>query len=61
MIVKEQLGQLGGRIEGLEKEIKDKKEQIKAIESKKERYKDAASQCNKEIEQLSKRMREMSG
>ena len=33
---------------------------MKALETKKDRYKDAANQCNKEIEQLSKRMREMS-
>ena len=63
LILKEQLGKVTAKLEHAEKDAKAREEKLeaklKAIDNKKERYKDAANQCQKEIEQLSKRMRDL--
>jgi chromosome segregation ATPase len=63
LILKEQLAKATQKTGQLELEVKCLTERhegkTKALETKKERYKEAANQCQKEIEQLSKRMRDL--
>ena len=63
LIMKEQLTKVNAKCSQLEQENKGKRidieAKIKGLEQKKDRYKDAANQGQKETDQLSKRMRDL--